>query len=91
MDISDSEHEDIEEIMVTENPVSPVTPTPQITVSPPPTILLQPTVLKEVCDNIFNDLMELVNSRNQDIHLENYEGKWKNLRSVVNRMFNDLQ
>jgi len=40
MHISDSDDEDIEEIIVTENLVSPETPTPQITVSPLPTILL---------------------------------------------------
>ena len=35
--------------------------------------------------------MELVNSRNLEIHLDNYEDKWNNLRVVVNRVFNDLQ
>jgi len=35
--------------------------------------------------------MELVNLRNQVIHLENYADKLKNLRSVVNKVFNDLQ
>jgi len=35
--------------------------------------------------------MELVNSRNQVIHLENYEDKWNNVREVVNKVLNDLQ
>jgi len=35
--------------------------------------------------------MELDNSRNQAIHLENYEDKWNNLRKVVNRVLDDLQ
>lgn len=35
--------------------------------------------------------MELVNSRNKDIHLDNYEDKWNNLIDVVNRTLDDLQ
>jgi len=35
--------------------------------------------------------MELVNFRNQAIHLENYEDNWNNLRKVVNWVVDDLQ
>jgi len=34
--------------------------------------------------------MELVNLRNQVIHLENYEDKWNNLREVLNKVLDDL-
>jgi hypothetical protein len=47
--------------------------------------------LREVCDNIFEDLMKLVNSRNDAIHLENYENKWNALKTVVDRVFSDPQ
>ena len=92
MDISDLDDKDIKEITVSTNLDLPAPPTSKpITVSPPPTIILQQTILKEVCNNIFEDLMELVNSRNLAIHLENYEDKRNNLRAVVNGVFNDLQ
>jgi len=35
--------------------------------------------------------MELVNSRNQAFHLENYEDKWNNLRELVNKVLDDFQ
>jgi len=69
---------------------NPTSPQP-INVPPPPTILLQSIFLREVCKNIFKDLMQLVKTRNDPIHSENYEGKWISLREVVDRVFNDLQ
>ena len=103
MELSDSEDENIPVIYVYINPDSPsgstsqtnqdlpTPPTPQpIKVSPPPTILLQSIVLREVCENIFKDLMQLVKSRNNPIHSENYEGKWIALREVLDRVFYDL-
>jgi len=101
--LSDYHDEDITIIIADKNPDSPSAstsqpnqdlPTPSATqsiyVSPPPTIL-QKIIMREVCDNIFKDLMELVNSRNQAIHIENYEDKWNNMRSVVNRVFSGLK
>jgi len=35
--------------------------------------------------------MQLVKTRNDPIHSENYEGKWIALREVVDKVFNDLQ
>jgi len=61
-----------------------------INVSPPPTLLLQSTILKEVDENIFDDLNQLVKSRNDPTHTENYEDKWIALREVVDRVFCDL-
>jgi len=72
MELSDFDDEGIPVIIVNRNQGLP---TPQqITVSPPHILALQ-TVLREVFNNIFKDLMELVESRNQVIHLENYEEK----------------
>jgi len=36
-------------------------------VSPPPTFLLDSVILKEVCENIFEDLTKLVEARNHII------------------------
>jgi len=68
-------------IIVTETQTILVASTSQhISISPPP-ILTFNLVLRDVCKNIFDDLEELVNSRNKAIHLENYEDKWNNLRN----------
>jgi len=75
LEVSDSDDEDIPVIIGIDNQANPVTSTShQITLSPPP-ILTFNTVLREDCNNIFTDLMEVVDSRNQAIHLENYEDK----------------
>ena len=35
--------------------------------------------------------MELVNSKNKAIHLENHEDKWNNLKELVNKTLDDLE
>jgi len=60
-------------------------------VSPPPTLLLDSVILKEVCDNIFEDLNKLVKSINNFVHLENYEEKWIALRERVDLVMSELQ
>lgn len=59
--------------------------------SPPPSILLQSAILKEVCEGIFKDLTNLVKSRNDLIHSENYEDRWTALRERVDVVLNNLQ
>jgi hypothetical protein len=44
-----------------------------------------------VCKNIFDSLEELVISKNQAIHLINYEDKWNNVRELVNMTLDELQ
>jgi len=71
---------------------SPSTPTPQtINLSPPPTLLLDYIVLKEVCENIFEDLKKLVKARNHPVHTEQYVEKWTALREMIDRVLCDLQ
>jgi hypothetical protein len=60
-------------------------------VSPPPTLLLDYVILKEVCENIFEDLYKLVKARNNFVHLENYEEKWTALREIVDTVMCELQ
>jgi hypothetical protein len=102
MDISNSNDEDVRVIYANLDTPStstsrinqdiPSTLAPQtINVSPPPTLLLGSIVLKEVCENIFEDLNRLVKARNDAVYTENYEDKWIALREVVDKVFNDLQ
>jgi len=85
------DEEDIPKIIVTEIQTIPVaSKSHQITISPRPA-LTSNLVLREVCKNIFDDLEELVNSRNKAIHLENYEDKWNNIRELVTKTLDELQ
>jgi predicted metallo-beta-lactamase superfamily hydrolase len=78
MDISNSDDEDVRVIYANLDTPStstsrinqdiPSTLAPQtINVSPPPTLLLGSIVLKEVCENIFEDLNRLVKARNDAV------------------------
>ena len=58
---------------------------------PPPTLLLDYVILKEVCENIFEDLNKLVQTRNNFVHAENYEEKWTALRERVNTVMCEVQ
>jgi len=62
-----------------------------INVSPPPTLLLYSIELQEVCENIFEDLKNLVQARNDPVHTENYEDKWISLRKMVDRVLCEMQ
>jgi len=60
-------------------------------VSSPPTLLLDSIILKEVCENIFNDLNKLVKSRSNLVHIQDYVSSWTSLRERVEDMMCDLQ
>jgi len=60
-------------------------------VSPPPTLLLDFVILKEVCEDIFEDLNKLVHTRSNFVHKENYEEQWITLRERVNYVLCELQ
>jgi len=67
-------------------------PEPQtINISPPHTLLLDSIVLKDVCENIFEDLKKLVKARNDPVHTEQYEEKWIAPKEVIDRVLCDLQ
>jgi len=57
----------------------------------PPTLLLDYIILKEVCENIFKDLNELIKTRNNLVHEEDYVSNWTSLRSRVDYMMCELQ
>jgi len=97
---SDCEDEGVTVIYADRNPNTPSTSTSQtnqdlpstsspqtINISPPPTLLLHSNILREVYDNIFNDLVNLFESINNPIHTKSYEEKWIALREVVDIVF----
>jgi len=49
----------------------------------PPTMFLDSTILADVCENIFQDLNNLVQARNNLIHEDSYEKLWKRLKERV--------
>jgi len=60
-------------------------------VSPSPTFLLDSIILKEVCENIFEDLTKLVEPRNQIIPSEIYEDQWTALRERVDYVMVEMK
>jgi len=61
------------------------------TVSSPPTVLVDSIILKDVCENIFNDLNKLVKSRSNLLHTQDYVSSWTSLRERVDDMMCELQ
>jgi len=49
----------------------------------PPTLFLDSTVLADVCENIFQELNNLIQARNNLIHEDNYEKLWIRLKDRV--------
>jgi len=54
------------------------------------TLFLDSTILADVCQNIFQELNNLVQARNNLIHEDNYERKWKILKKRVDYVFTEL-
>jgi len=66
--------------------------TTQLTnITSPPTLLLDSTILKEVCESIFQDLNKLVKTRSNFVHEKDYVDEWTRLRSRVEYMMCELQ
>jgi len=82
------------EILDTNEPSSSTQTIPQsltTNVSPPPTLLLDYIILKEVCENIFQDLNKLVKTRSNFVHEKNYTTEWTTLRKRVDYVMCELQ
>ena len=60
-------------------------------VSSPPINLLDSIILKEVCENIFEDMNKLVKAKNNPIHTVSYEDKWIALRERIDTVMCELQ
>jgi len=57
----------------------------------PPTLFLDSTILADVCENIFQELNKLIQTRNDLIHKESYEKSWKRLKERVDYILTALQ
>jgi len=65
---------------------------PAITNVPsPPTLFLDSTILADVCENIFQEMNNLVQARNNLIHEDSYEKLWKRLKDRVDYVLTELQ
>jgi len=57
----------------------------------PLTLFLDSTILIDVCENIFQELNNLVQARDNLIHEDNYEKQWKRLKERVDYVLTELQ
>jgi len=57
----------------------------------PPTLFPDSTILADVCENIFQELNNLVQARNNLIHEDNYEKLWLKLTDRVEYVLTELQ
>jgi len=70
--------------------ILPVAPA-RTNVPSPPTLFLDSTILADVCENIFQELNNLVQARNNLIHEDNYEKLWIRLKDRVEYVLTELQ
>jgi len=52
---------------------------------------LDSSLLADVCENIFQELNKLMQTRHDLIHENNYEQSWKRLKERTNNVLNALQ
>jgi len=57
----------------------------------PPTMYLDSTLLADVCNNIFQELNRLAQTRHDLIHDQSYEQSWKRLKERIDNVLNALQ
>jgi len=57
----------------------------------PPTLFLKSTILADVCENIFQEVNNLVQARNNHLHEDNYEKLWIRLKDIVEYVLTELQ
>jgi len=57
----------------------------------PPTLFLDSIILADVCENIFQELNNLVQSRNNLLHEDSYEKLWIRLKDEVEYVLTELQ
>ena len=73
---------------ITIQPIAPPKPTK---IPSPPTMYLDSSLLADVCENIFQELNRLTQTRNDLIHEHNYEKSWKRLKERVDNVLTTLQ
>jgi len=71
--------------------IQPIAPPKPTKIPSPPTMYLDSSLLADVCENIFQELNRLIQSRNDLIHQNNYEQSWKRLKERVENVLNAPQ
>jgi len=56
-----------------------------------PTLFLDSTILADVCENIFQEMNNLVQARNNMLHEDSYEKLWIRLKDRVEYVLTELQ
>jgi len=70
--------------------IQPVAPA-KTNVPSPPTLFLNSIILANVCENIFQELNNLVQARNNLTHEDNYKKMWTRLKDRVEFVLTELQ
>ena len=71
--------------------IQPITPPKPYKIPFPPTMYLDSSLLADVCNNIFQELNRLTQSRHDLIHEQSYEQSWKRLKERTENVLNALQ
>ena len=92
---STSAPDDLTETNVTTLPtnlaIQPITPPKRTKIPSPLTMYLDSSLLADVCENIFQELNRLIQTRNDLIQKNSYEQSWKRLKERVENVLNALQ
>ncbi|RHN66803.1 hypothetical protein MtrunA17_Chr3g0095601 [Medicago truncatula] len=57
----------------------------------PPTLFLDSSILADVCEDIFQELIKLVQARNNLVHEDSYVKQWRRLKERVDVVLTELQ
>jgi len=71
--------------------IQPIIPAKPDKIPFPPTMYLDSTLLADVCNNIFQELNRLTQTRHDLIHDQSYEQSWKRLKERTDNVLNALQ
>jgi len=71
--------------------IQPIIPAKPNKIPFPPTMYLDSTLLPDVCNNIFQELNRLTQTRHDLIHDQSYEQSWKRLKERTDNVLNALQ
>jgi len=71
--------------------IQPTAPPRTTKVPSPPTMYLDSSLLADVCENIFQELNRLIQTRNDLIHENSYKKSWKRLKERVDNVLTTLQ
>jgi len=65
--------------------IQPITPPKPDKTPFPPTLYLDSSLLADVCENIFQELNKVIQTRHDLIHEHNYEQSWKRLKEITEK------